>query len=271
MPSRVRPLSQRPGLRRGHSGAIGYAALSAGLLVLAQAARAQTDEIQVYDAEITVPGQFNLTWHNNFTPSGRTQPAFPGAIIPDHALNGVPEWAYGVTDWFEAGTYLPVYTVTNDGRLLFDSVKVRALFVVPDAHDRTVFYGLNFELSYNTPHWEPTRFSAEIRPIIGAHLGRFDLIVNPILDTDFNGLGKLDFAPAARVAYDLNKKVTIAIEHYADFGPLQHFKPAGAQSQTLFGVLDYGSSRNGIELGVGKGLTRASDSWVLKLMLMHDL
>src|SRR5579863_2910189 len=110
----------------------------------------QTDEIQVYDAAIAAPGQLNLTWHNNYTLSGRTEPAFPGGIVPDHALNGVPEWAYGVTDWFEAGTYLPVYTVTNDGRLLFDSVKLRALFVVPDAHDHTVFYGLNFELSYNT-------------------------------------------------------------------------------------------------------------------------
>jgi hypothetical protein len=235
------------------------------------AARAQTDEIQVYDAEITPPGQFNLTWHNNFTPSGRTEPAFPGGITPDHALNGVPEWAYGVTDWFEAGTYLPIYTRTNDGALLFDGVKLRALFVVPDADDHTVFYGLNFELSYNTAHWDPSRFSGEMRPIIGAHLGQFDLIVNPILDTDFDGLGKLDFAPAARVAYNLSKKIAVAIEHYADFGPLQHFKPAGAQSQTLFGVLDYGSSRNGIEFGVGKGLTHASDSCVIKLMLMHDL
>ena len=103
----------------------------------------------------------------------------------------MPEWAYGVTDWFEAGTYLPVYTRTSDGRLLFDSTKLRALFVVPDAHDRTLFYGLNFELSYNTPHWEPSRFSGEIRPIIGVHCGRFDLIANPILDTDFNGLGQV--------------------------------------------------------------------------------
>jgi hypothetical protein len=255
----------------GRCGTTGYAALLAAALLSGQSARAQTDEIQVYDAEITAPGQLNLTWHDNFTPSGRMQPAFPGGIIPDHALNGVAEWAYGVTDWFEAGTYLPVYTVTNDGRLLFDSVKLRALFVVPGAHDRTVFYGLNFELSYNMPHWEPSRLSGEIRPIVGAHLGQFDLIVNPILDSDFAGLGKLDFAPAARVAYNLSKKLAIAIEHYADFGPLEHFKPAGAQSQTLFGVLDYGSSSNGIEFGVGKGLTRASDSCVLKLMLMHDL
>jgi hypothetical protein len=271
MPQRLWPPLQCTGLMTRRCTAIGYVALLAVLLAWTHAARAQTDEIQVYDAAITAPGQFNLTWHNNFTPSGRTQPAFSGGITPNHALNGVPEWAYGVTDWFEAGTYLPVYTLTNDGRLVFDSVKLRALFVVPDAHDRTVFYGLNFELSYNTPHWEMSRHSGEMRPIIGVHLGQFDLIANPILDTDFNGLGKLDFAPAARIAYNLSKKIAVAIEHYADFGPLQHFRPGSAQSQTLFGVFDYGSSSNGIEFGVGKGLTRATDSCVIKLMLMHDL
>jgi hypothetical protein len=97
------------------------------------------------------------------------------------------------------------------------------------------------------------------------------LIANPILDTDFNGFGKLDFAPAARVAYNVNKKFAVAIEHYADFGPIQHFDSASAQSQTLFAVVDYGSSSNGVEFGIGHGLTRASDSCVLKLMLMHDL
>ena len=57
---------------------------------------------------------------------------------------------------------------------------------------------------------------------MGIRHGRFDLIVNPILATDFNGIGKLDFAPAARVAYIRGKKVAVAIEHYAGFGPLQH-------------------------------------------------
>jgi hypothetical protein len=68
----------------------------------------QTDEIQVYDASIAKPGIFNLTWHNNYTPSGRKTPDFAGGIVPDHAWNGVTEWAYGVTDWFEAGLYAPL-------------------------------------------------------------------------------------------------------------------------------------------------------------------
>ena len=231
---------------------------------------AQTDEIQVYDAEITAPGHFNLTWHNTFTPSGRTEPAFAGGIVPDHALNGVPEWAYGVTPWFEAGLYLPIYTLTRDGELLFDGAKLRALFVVPDAHDRTFFYGINFELSYNTPHWDPSRFAGEIRGIVGVHLGRFDLIVNPIVDTDFNGLGNLEFVPAVRAAWNSGGKLAIALEEYADFGALKHFKSSDEQSHTLFAVIDYGSSSHGLEFGVGRGLTPASDNWVLKLMVMQD-
>jgi hypothetical protein len=245
--------------------------LLAALCGWSRAVPAQTDEIQVYDAEITAPGHFNLTWHNNFTPSGRAEPGFPGGIVPDHALNGVPEWAYGVTDWFEQGLYLPVYTRTGDGELLFDAVKLRELFVVPHAHDRTFFYGVNFELSYNAPHWEPSRWAGEIRGIVGVHLGRFDLIFNPIVDTDFNGVGNLEFVPAVRAAWNPGGKLAFALEEYADFGPLSHFKPSEEQSHTLFAVIDYGSSSHGLEFGVGRGLTPATDTWVIKLMLMQDL
>jgi hypothetical protein len=246
------------------------AALLLFLLGASSPAAAQTDEIQVYDAGIAAPGRLNLTWHDNFTPSGRTAPEFPGGIVPNHALNGVPEWAYGVTDWFEAGLYLPVYTRTAGGAILFDSAKLRALFVVPDARERRFFYGVNLELSYNTPHWEPSRHSGEIRAIVGWHLGRYDLILNPILDTDFNGFAKLDFAPAVRAAWNANRKIALAIEEYADLGPLDHLRRGSDQRHTLFAVFDYGGSSNGIEFGIGKGLTRASDSTVLKLMLMHD-
>ena len=73
------------------------AALILALSLVARSALGQTDEIQVYDAEIADPGKFNLTWHNNYTPAGRPNPAFPGGIIPDKSFNGVPEWAHGVT------------------------------------------------------------------------------------------------------------------------------------------------------------------------------
>src|SRR5215469_10006361 len=98
---------------------------------------AQTDEIQVYNAEIAAPGVVNLTLHDNYTPSGRVTPSFPGGIVPDHTLNGVPEWAYGATDWFEAGLYLPLYSIASNLGLELNGFKVRTLFVSPDAGERT--------------------------------------------------------------------------------------------------------------------------------------
>ena len=232
---------------------------------------AQTDEIQVYDATIADQGQFEVEFHNNFTPIGRKSADYPGAVVPSHALNGVPEFSYGVTDWFEAGLYLPVYTLTRDGRAEFDSTKIRALFVTPYAAQRTFFYGINFELSYNAKHWEQSRISGEVRPIAGLHLGDWDLIVNPIVDTDFKGVGRLDFAPAERIAYNLSPFWAVAAEHYADFGPFQQFHAVGQQAQTLFGVVDYKQEdQYNVEFGIGHGLTHASDDLVVKLMIGLD-
>lgn len=187
-------------------------------LIRSNLAHAQTDEIQVYDAQIAEPGIINLTWHNNYTPDGLKQPAFPGGIVPDHALNGVAEWAYGVAPWMEAGLYFPLYSVSSRGATTYDGFKLRALFVAPNAADRSFFYGLNFEFSVNTAHWDPSHFTQEVRPILGWHVGAFDIIFNPILDNSNQGLRNLDFAPGSRIAYNLSKRWVVAVEEYSDLG-----------------------------------------------------
>lgn len=241
------------------------------LIVGSATAFAQTDEIQVYDAEIAEPGVLNLMVHNNFTPEGLKTPRFPGGLVPNQTLNGVPEWAYGVTDWFEQGLYLPLYSVANGSGPALDGFKVRELFVSPHAADRTFFYGINFEFSYNAKHWDPDRSTSEIRPIIGWHLGKFDFIINPILDNSWKGFNRLDFAPSARLAYNVSKTWAVAAEIYSDYGPIKHFLPTDEQSQQLFGVVDYKSDIVNIEAGVGFGLTPASDRMVVKLMVSRDL
>ena len=253
-------------------GPIGYAI--AGLLLLlfcSASAWAQTDEIQVYDAEIAAPGVFNLMVHNNFTPDGLKTPRFPGGLVPNQTLNGVPEWAYGVTDWFEQGLYLPLYSVADGEGPVLNGFKVRELFVVPHAAEQTFFYGINFEFSYNAAHWDPYRSTSEIRPILGWHLGKFDFIINPILDNSWIGFNSLDFAPSVRLAYNLSNTWAVAGEVYSDYGPIKHFLSADQQSQQLFGVVDYKSEDFNIEAGVGFGLTSASDRLVVKLMISRDI
>src|SRR5580693_8764418 len=113
--------------------------ISVVLVGSAGQAMAQTDEIQVYDAEIEELGKFNVMVHSNFAPIGRTAPEFPGGIIPNRSVNGAVEWAYGVTDWFEQGLYFPVYTAYSEGRGgSLNGFKIRELFVKPHAQDSTL-------------------------------------------------------------------------------------------------------------------------------------
>jgi hypothetical protein len=238
-------------------------------LATLQPLHAQTDEIQVYGGDLETPGKSNLTFHANYTPDGRTMPGFPGGIVPQHSLNGAFEWAFGVADWFEAGAYLPVYTLTRDRTLEADGVKLRTLFATPAAATRSFFYGVNFELSFNSRHWDQSRYGGEIRPIVGARTGRWDLILNPILDTSFDGLPHLDFAPAVRVAYNGSNDFAVAVEHYADFGQLHHLNSAQTQDHNLFAVVDYARRLFNLEAGIGFGLTRASDKLVLKTIVSH--
>jgi hypothetical protein len=232
---------------------------------------AQTDEIQVYDASHAAPGVFNLTWHNNFTPSGVDRPAFPGAVVADKSFNGVTEWAYGVTPWFEQGLYLPLYSADRNLGATFDGFKIRELFTVPDAANRRFVYGVNFEFSVNSKHWDSSRITSEVRPIIGWHLKPWDVIINPILDTAYDGLKNLDFAPETRVAYNLSTTWAIAAEEYADYGPLRQLYTPEKQIHQLYAVVDRGGHALDVEFGVGFGLTNASDKLTLKLLVSRDL
>jgi hypothetical protein len=250
------------------SAACGLAALPP--LAAAPSAVAQTDEIQVYDAQIAAPGTFNLTLHDNYTPQGRTTPDFAGGVISNHSLNGVPEWAYGVTDWMEAGLYFPLYTLRGNGDFQLDGLKLRALFVLPDAGKRTFFYGVNFEFSVNSKQWEADQFGGEIRPIVGWRVGRVDLIFNPIFDTTFKGVSRLDFAPETRIAYNLSPAWAVAAEEYDDFGPVRGVY-GFQETHQLFGVVDFKGKPLDVEVGVGVGLNHATDGLTLKLILSRDL
>jgi hypothetical protein len=202
---------------------------------------------------------------------GLTTPAFPGAVVADQSFNGVLEWALGVTHWFEAGLYLPLYSRDKNSGWGLDGVKLRALFAVPNGDDRTFIYGANFEFSYNAARWDTTRFTSEIRPIVGWRLKPVDIIINPIIDTSYDGFDNLEFVPAARVAYNFRSGWAVAVEEYADFGTFHDFASPSEQTHQLYGVVDRSWKGWDIEAGIGFGVTEASDRLTFKLILAHDL
>jgi len=224
------------------------------------------DEIQVYNAEIADVGQWTIEQHLNYAAVGQTQPEFPGGFTSNRGLQGTPEFAYGITDWWEGGFYLP-FAVDGAGQFLSDGAKLRTLFVIPNAARRSFFYGVNFELGYELPRFSPTPWALEIRPIIGVRNSDWEFIVNPIVDVSLNATGEADFAPAVRLARNLGNDRYVGLEYYADFGKIGDFLPLQQQSQQLFAVTDFKVSEFDVELGAGYGFTPGSDRFILKAIV----
>jgi hypothetical protein len=244
---------------------------AAAILLVASAVSAQAvDEIQVYNAEIAKVGQWTMQLHLNNAFIGRKEPDFPGGLIPNHTLNGTPEWAYGITDWWEMGFYAP-FAVDQNGTFYSNAVKIRHLFVTPNAAEREIFYGVNFEFSYAMPQFSDTKWNVEIRPIIGIRKDDYEFIVNPIVDLGFGQNGDLVFAPAARFARNFGENFALGIEYYSDLGPFPNFVTLNEQQHNIYAVVDFKIGRFDVNAGVGYGLTPGSDRLMAKMIIGTDL
>jgi len=251
---------------------IGFRHLSiAAILLIASTVSAHAvDEIQVYNAEIAKVGQWTMQLHLNNAFIGRKEPDFPGGLIPNHALNGTPEWGYGITDWWEMGFYAP-FAVDQNGTFYSNAVKIRHLFVTPNAAEREIFYGVNFEFSYAMPQFSDTKWNVEIRPIIGIRKDDYEFIVNPIVDLGFGQNGDLVFAPAARFARIFGENFALGIEYYSDLGPFPNFVTLNEQQHNIYAVVDFKIGRFDVNAGVGYGLTPGSDRLMAKMIIGTDL
>jgi hypothetical protein len=234
-------------------------------VLLASHAQA-VDEIQVYNAEIANRGQFTLQQHLNYVWRGSTEAEFDGGFAPNRTLNGTPELAYGVTDWYEVGLYAP-FAVDSSGTFLPGGVKLRHLFVSPHAEDRKFFYGLNIELSWQSARFSQDPIGLELRPILGVRDLGWELIVNPIVDFGFGGPGSSAFAPAARLARNLWADTWLGVEYYSNYSPIGAIPPGDQQQHTLFAVADFKLLGLDINIGVGFGLSSGSDTLVSKIII----
>ena len=240
------------------------------LLAASTVSARAVDEIQVYNAEIAKVGQWTFQLHSNYAFIGRKEPDFPGGLVPNHALQGTGEWAWGITDWWEMGFYTP-YAVDQELTPYSNAAKIRQLFVIPNAAEREFFYGVNFEFSYAMPQFSETRWNMEIRPIVGWRKGDYEFIINPIVDLGFGQNGGAEFVPAARFARNLGENLAVGVEYYTDLGPLQRWLPFNEQQHNVYAVVDFKIGRFDVNAGVGYGLTPGSDRLMAKMIIGTDL
>jgi hypothetical protein len=225
-------------------------------------------EIQVYSADTVPAKSLMVEVHSNFTAQG--QKGGPGVAGTNHAEHETLELTEGVNAWSELGFY--VFTDEQDGQgVQWVGDHIRPRVRAPESWHWPIGASLSTEIGYQRARFSADTWTWEIRPILDKQVGRWYFAVNPALERTFHGpdVDKgLDFAPGAQVSYDFSKKVTGAIEYYADYGDMRDIASLHDQQQQIFPAIDLNLSPEWeFNFGVGIGPTAATDRWIIKAIV----
>jgi hypothetical protein len=237
------------------------------LSVLAAPAQAAPEEIQVYMDDMRDPGQLGVDVHNNYVFSGRRTAEYAGEQPPGKVYRLTPEFAYGLTREFELGLYV-LTTRDAQGNFHGDGGKLRIKYIAPHDAEAGPFWGANFEVGATSRRVSETRWNAEIKGIAGYRRGPWTFAFNPNVDWSISPGG----GPAAldidfKLSYDIGAKTELGLESYNELGPIRNVSLSGENSRTVFAVIDKDFGKFDLNAGIGRGLTGASDRWLVKFIV----
>jgi len=226
-------------------------------------------EIQVYGSETVAPKRTMVELHSNYTIDGERQPI--NAVHPSyHALHETLEITHGFTPWFETGVY--IFTSIQPGagwEWVGDNIRPRVR--IPEEWHWPVGLSLSAEIGYQRRSFTEDTWSCEIRPILDKQIGRWYFSLNPSFEKSLHGLNSnqgFEFAPSAKISFDVTEKVALGVEYYSSLGPVGDFAGWHEQEHQIMPVVDLEFSPDWeFNFGVGIGLTRSTDDLLVKLIL----
>jgi hypothetical protein len=230
-------------------------------------------EIQVYDGTANAPGVPGIELHLNDWATGNRQ-----SIPPEAPLHGqfhaTLEPSLGVTSFWELGAYLEGAVRADSGVFDWAGAKLRSKFVTPPSFDPHWRLGVNLEVSYVQATYDHDRWGSEIRPIAAWQNEAWLFVINPILDQPLVGADasqEPSLQPAVKVARTVGA-VALGVEYYATLGTLTRLLPWRSEQQQVFEVADLLSVKNlELNVGIGEGLSRASEGLVFKAIVGWSL
>jgi hypothetical protein len=238
-------------------------------LLVATAAAAAPEEIQVYMDEMDAPGEFGLDLHNNYVLSGSGVPDYPGAQASLHRYRLTPEFSYGLTPAVDLGAYLPLLTVADGGGLAAEGIKFRIKFIAPKSFAANTWWGLNLEVGKVSHALDINPWNAELKTIVGGRFGKWLLAANANVDWVVSGPhpGPVTLDVDAKVAYGVGAKTQLGLETYSGLGPLGHAGGLQDEEQFVYLVADTGIGKWDLDLGLGRGFGASQDRWVFKAIV----
>lgn len=181
------------------------------------------------------------------------------------------EFTYGLLPYVEIGQYLATARLSA-GNYEYAGARTKVHFGVPYTEEWPVSFGGNLELDYMRRAAEEDPLTLEVRPIAESHLGRFTLITDFAFEKPFQGPGThlgFTFEPSGELEYEnLFWWLSPALEYYGDLGPVQTILGAQNQQHFIVPALNFQFVKQmELNIGVGIGLTRASNGTFVKTIL----
>jgi hypothetical protein len=257
---------------RGHFCATVLSACSSLALLglFPEEGRAQDSyEIQVYGSETIAPGKTMVELHSNYTIDGERD-EINGVLPSHHAFHETLEITHGFTPWFETGFYVFSSIQPHEGwEWVGDHIRPRVR--VPEDWNWPVGLSLSSEIGYMRRAYTEDTWSWELRPIIDKQWGRWYFALNPAFEQSIDGENSgegFEFAPSAKISFDVTSWVAVGAEYYSSLGSVSHLDRWEDQQQQIMPALDFNLAPEWeLNMGVGIGLTRSTDDLIVKLIL----
>jgi hypothetical protein len=226
-------------------------------------------EIQIYSVDTAPKGHLTLELHSNTVTTATGQLAHE--TINPYQIHETLEATYGVFQHLEVGQYLATAKL-NNGQYEYAGSRSKVHFGIGDPDRWLIAFGGNIELDYMRRAAEDNPLTLELRPILESRIRQFDIVANLAFEKPFSGPGThqgVQFDPSGEILYDhLLRWLSPALEYYGDMGPIEHFPSVQNQQHFLVPCANLElDPRLEVNLGVGFGLTRASNGVFLKSIL----
>lgn len=233
--------------------------LAASLAFFSGAAVAVPPDLKVSTDDLNEAGEQFIEFQAN-----KASRPGPNAADPRVPFQVLAEYSYGITDHWQVAVKLPFARL--DGLYsLGATAEVRYL----PAHDPDAggYWGIDFALGRGRElPGESYSTGADFVPVFGYRTARWHFAANTAFGFPASGDDRRGaFSAALKAAYRVSGKSEAGLEYYLDAGPLRAWHPRHERNEYLFAVWDKVAG-NELNVGLGRGLTDASERWIAKLV-----
>jgi len=243
------------------------------IIVTAASAQAQQGyEFEVYRPELGAVGSSEVELSTNYVADGLSE-SDEGLFATHHALRSSLEVNRTLSSWLQASAYITGNKRPGHG-LAYVGNRLKVRMVLPSTSSLPVELGLVNEISYARPGFAEDLWTYELTPIVGKTFGAVSLVFNPAFERGLSGDGEhhIDMEPRGGLAYRLGDDASLGLEYYAGLGGIGENYSAAEQRHQIFAKFGGEVSRHlELNVGVGRGLTRSSDKWVITSALEYTV